>query len=95
MGKYSHKLLQIVVNWDENLEINAYKALSFFLHRLLVRILAWMKTSDTPDEEFGIDLLDSRKPRCRLGSGRWFCISFLYKISFDRQKGQMDSNVFH
>ena len=59
MGKYFHELLQILVNWDENLRINTDKDLSFLLRRLLVRILAWMGTSDTLDVEFGIDLLNS------------------------------------
>ena len=59
MGKYLHELLQILVNWDENLRINTDKDLSFLLSRLFVRIMAWMGTSDTPDDEFGTDLLDS------------------------------------
>ena len=59
MGKYFHELLQILANWDENLRIYNDKDLSLFLRRLLVRILAWMGTSDTLDDEFGIHLLDS------------------------------------
>ena len=59
MEKYFHELLQILVNWDENLGINTYKDLSFHLRMLLVRTLAWMGTSDTLDNESGIDLLDS------------------------------------
>ena len=61
MGKYFHELLQILVNWDENLRINTYnnKVLSFLLRMLLVTILAWMGTSDTPGDEIGDDLLDS------------------------------------
>ena len=59
MGKYFHELLHILVNWDENLRINTDKDLSSLLRRLLVRILAWMGTPDTPDDEFGIDPLDS------------------------------------
>ena len=59
MGKYFHELLQILVNWDENLRINTYKVISFLLCMLLLRILAWMGTSDMPDDEFGFDLLDS------------------------------------
>ena len=56
---YFHELLQILVNWDENLRINTYKDLSFLLRMLLVRILAWMGTSYMLDDEFGTDLLDS------------------------------------
>ena len=37
MGKYFHELLQILVNWDENLRINTDKDLLFLLRRLLVR----------------------------------------------------------
>ena len=59
MGKCFLKLLQILVNWDENLRINTNKDLSLHLHRLLVRILVWMGTFDTLDDEFQIDLLDS------------------------------------
>ena len=59
MGKYFYELLQILVNWDENLRINTYKGLSFLLRMLLVRILALMGTSDMLDDEFGFDLLDS------------------------------------
>ena len=59
MGKYVHELLQILVNWDENLRINTDKNLSLHLHRLLVRILVWMGTFDTLGDEFEIDLLDS------------------------------------
>ena len=59
MGKYFHKLLQILVNWDENLRINTNKDLWFLLRRLLIGIWAWMGTSDTLDAEFGIDLWDS------------------------------------
>ena len=59
MGKYFHKLLQTLVNWDENLRINTHKDILFLLRMLLVRILAWMGTSDMLDDEFGIDLLDS------------------------------------
>ena len=46
MGKCFLELLQILVNWDENLRINTDKDLSLHLHRLLVRILAWMGTFD-------------------------------------------------
>ena len=59
MGRYFHELLQILVNWDENLRINTDKILSFFLCLLLVGILAWMGTSNTLDDELGIDLWDS------------------------------------
>ena len=59
MGKFFHELLQILVNWDENLRINTDKDLSLHLHRLLVRILVWMGTFDTPDDELEIDLSDS------------------------------------
>ena len=59
MGKYFHELLQILVNWDENLRINTDKDLSLHLHRLFVRILVWMRTFDTLDDEFEIDLSDS------------------------------------
>ena len=59
MGKYFHELLQILVNWDENLRINTDKDLLFLLRRLLVRILVWMGTFDTPDDEFGFHLWDS------------------------------------
>ena len=59
MGKYFHELLQILVNWDENPRINTDKDLSLHLHRLLVRILVWMGTFDTLDDEFEIDLSDS------------------------------------
>ena len=59
MGKYFLKFLQILVNWDENLRINTDKDLLLHLDRLLVRILAWMKTSDMLDGEFGTDLWDS------------------------------------
>ena len=59
MGKYFHELLQILVNWDENLRINTDKDLLFLLRRLLVRILVWMGTFDTLDDEFGFDLWDS------------------------------------
>ena len=53
------ELLQILVNWDENLRINTDKDLLFLLRRLLVRIWAWIRTSDVLDVEFGTDLLDS------------------------------------
>ena len=59
MGKYVLELLQILVNWDENLRINTDKDLSLHLHRLLVRILVWMGTFDMLGDEFEIDLLDS------------------------------------
>ena len=59
MGKYFLKFLQILVNWDENLRINTDKDLLLHLDRLLVRILAWMGTSDMLDGEFGTDLWDS------------------------------------
>ena len=59
MGKCFLKLLQILVNWDENLRINTDKDLSLHLHRLLVRILVWMGTFEMPDDEFEIDLSDS------------------------------------
>ena len=59
MGKYFHTLLQILVNWDDNLRINTGKDLSFLFCMLLVRILAWMGTSDMLKDEFGFDLLDS------------------------------------
>ena len=58
MGKYFQELLQILVNWDENLRINTDKDLLSLLRRLLVGIWAWMGTSDTLDDEFEIDLLD-------------------------------------
>ena len=59
MEKYFHELLQILVNFDENLRINTYKDLSFLLH-MLVRSFPWMGTSDMlVDNEFGFDLLDS------------------------------------
>ena len=54
-----HELLQVLVNWDENLRINTDKYLSLHLHRLRVRILVWMETFDTLDDEFEIDLWDS------------------------------------
>ena len=57
MGKNFHELLQILVNWDENLGINIDKDLSFLLRMLLVRIWAWIKTSDTLDDESEIDLV--------------------------------------
>ena len=59
MGKCFLKLLQILVNWDENLRINTNKDLSLHLHRLLVRILVWMGTFDMLGDEFEIDLSDS------------------------------------
>ena len=59
MGKCFLELLQILVNWDENLKINTDKDLSLHLHRLLVRILVWMGTFDMLGDEFEIDLLDS------------------------------------
>ena len=59
MEKYFHELLQTLVNWDESLKINTYKDLSLLLRRLRVKILAWMGTSDMPDDEFGFDLWDS------------------------------------
>ena len=59
MGKYFHELLQILVNWDENLRINTDKDLSFLLRRLLAGILAKMGTSDMLGDEFEIGLLDS------------------------------------
>ena len=40
MGKYFHELLQILVNWGENLRINTDKDLSFLLRKLLAGILA-------------------------------------------------------
>ena len=58
MGKYFRELLQTLVNWDENLRINTYKDLLFLLCMLLVRIWAWMGTSDMLDAEFAFDLLD-------------------------------------
>ena len=54
MGKYVHELLQTLVNWDENLRINTDKNLLFLLPRLLVTILARMRTSDMLDD----DLID-------------------------------------
>ena len=59
MGKCFRKLLQIPVNWDENLRINSNKDLSLHLHRLLARILVWMGTFDMLDDKFEIDLSDS------------------------------------
>ena len=59
MGKGFLELLQILVNWDENLRINTDKDLSLHLHRLLARILVWMGTFDMLGDEFEIDLLDS------------------------------------
>ena len=59
MGKYFHQLLQILVNWDENLRINTNKDLLFLLRKQLVRILVWMGTFDMLDNEFGFDLWDS------------------------------------
>ena len=59
MGKYFHELLQILVNWDENLRINNDKDLSFLLCRLLAGILAQMGTSDMLGDKFEIGLLDS------------------------------------
>ena len=59
MGKCFHELLQILVNWDENLRINTDKDLSLHLHRLLVRILVWMRTFDMLDDKFETDLSDS------------------------------------
>ena len=59
MGKYFHRQLQILVNWDENLRINTDNDALVLLHRLLVRILVWMGTFDTLDDEFGFDLWDS------------------------------------
>ena len=59
MGKCFLELLQILVNWDENLRINTDKDLSFHLHRLLVRILDWMGTFDMLNDEFEIDFSDS------------------------------------
>ena len=58
-GKYFYEFLQILVNWDENLRVNNYEDLSFLLLMPLVRMLAWMGTSDMLDDEFGFDLLDS------------------------------------
>ena len=58
-GKYFHELLQIQVNLDESLRINTDKDLLFLLHRLLVRILVWMRIFDMLDDEFGFDLSDS------------------------------------
>ena len=62
IGKYFHNVLSILlsmlVNWGENLRLITDKDLSFLLHMLLVRILAWMGTSDMLDKKFGIDLLD-------------------------------------
>ena len=59
MGKYFHKLFQILVNWDESLRINTDKNLLFFLCMLFVRLLVWMGTFDMLDDEFGFDLSDS------------------------------------
>ena len=59
MGKCFYKLLQILVNWAENLRINTNKDLSLYLHRLLARILVWMGTFDMLGDEFEIDLSDS------------------------------------
>ena len=59
MGKCFLELLQILVNWDENLRINTDKDLSLHLHRILVRILIWMGTFDMLDDELEIDLSDS------------------------------------
>ena len=59
IGKCFHELLQILVNWDENLRINTDKDLSLHLHRLLVRIFVWMGTFDMLDDEFESDLSDS------------------------------------
>ena len=59
MGKYFHELLQTLVNWDENLRINTYKDLLFLLRMPLVKMLAWMGTSDMLGAEFGFDLWDS------------------------------------
>ena len=59
MGKCFLKLLQILVNWDQNLRINTHKDLLLHLHRLLARILVWIGTFDMPGDEFEIDLSDS------------------------------------
>ena len=59
MRKCFLELLQILVNWDENLRINTDKDLSLHLHWLLVRILVWMGTFDMLGDEFEIDLSDS------------------------------------
>ena len=59
MGKFFHELLEILANWDENLRIDTDKDLMFLLHRLLVGIWAWMKISDTLDDEFVFGLMDS------------------------------------
>ena len=56
MGKCFLEVLQILVNWDENLRINTDTDLSLHLHRLLVRLLVWMGTFDMLDDEFEIDL---------------------------------------
>ena len=59
-GKIFPQRMQILVIWDENLKINTDKDPSFLLGMLLVvEIWAWMRTSDTPDDEFEIDLLGS------------------------------------
>ena len=59
--KYVHELLflQILVIWDETLRINTSTVLLFLIRMLLVRILAWMGTSDMVDDEFGFDVLES------------------------------------
>ena len=59
MGKYFHELLQILVNWYQNLRININEVVLYLLRMMLVRILAWMGISDKPDDEFGICLSDS------------------------------------
>ena len=59
MGKCFLELMQILVNWDENLRVNTDKDLSLHLHGILVRILVWMGTFDMLDDKFEIDLLDS------------------------------------
>ena len=81
MGKYFHELLQILVNWNENLKRDTDKDLSFLLRRLLAGILAQMGTSYMLGDEFEIALLDSSKQRCRLNLKRWFCFSFPYKVN--------------
>ena len=58
MGKCFLQLLQILVNWNENLRINIDKDLSLHLQEF-VTVLAQMGTSDMLDDEFEIDPLES------------------------------------
>ena len=75
------------MNQDENLKIGSGKVVRFLFGTLLLRTLVLMGTFDAQDDEFGFDLLDSRKPKCMLNSERWFYM-YTYRIREEGGSGR-------